>query len=133
MNKVKILILLLSLTLLGSCKKNDFDTGIKATVVFGSGDCMPIVNESSRIYESYTGELYFIVKSDLDSLGSGDFSQLKANSIHKKVRHGKISAELPAGTYVIMLENAFSNDFVVTITQGIITEKELKFWQCTSW
>ena len=50
-----------------SCEKgcNDMNTttGLSGTVKYGIGDCMPIIDEQSRVYNDYNGDLFFIVKS----------------------------------------------------------------------
>ncbi len=63
---------------------------------------MPEIDENSREYNNYNGEIYFIVKFDLENLGNGDFEQLKANSIHTNVSNGTLEIELP-------IRNLFSN------------------------
>ena len=38
---------------------------------------MPVFDETERTYTNYNGILHFIIKSDLENLGDGDFEQLK--------------------------------------------------------
>jgi hypothetical protein len=117
-----------------SCKKN-FDTGITGKVTIGQGDCMPGINESTRTYDNYKGYIYCIVKADLDSLGEGDFEQLKQNSIKEKIRRGTLSLELPPNTYVLMPEDVYeySPENTITITSGEVLSCDFKFWKCTSY
>ena len=92
------IIILLVLTLFIGCKKNNFETGIKGTVEYGQGDCMPIIDYDGREYDNFKGEVYFINKEGLDSLGNGDLKQLKEDGISVSIKRGKLSTELPPGT-----------------------------------
>jgi len=131
---LKVLILL-SLILFVGCSKDNFETGIKGTVEYGQGDCMPIIDYESREYDYYNGKIFFIFKDDLDSLGNGDFDQLKNNSINVFVRRGKLSVELPVGTYLVMPEDVYlySGENTITINSGEVLNKDFKFWKCTSY
>jgi hypothetical protein len=117
-----------------ACSKNNFDTGIMGTIEQGSGDCMPIIDTTNRVYEKYSGQVYFIRKTDLDNLGNGDFQELKNNSISKKIRKGKLSADLPSDTYVVMTDDLYyyTPENTICITSGQILQKDFKFWICTS-
>ena len=134
MKNINILILL-TLTLLVGCSKGDFETGIEGTIEYGQGDCMPIIDYEAREYDKYKGELFFIIKEDLDSLGNGDFDQLKNNSFVASIKHGKLSMEVPAGTYLVMPEDVYlySEENTITITPGEILNKDFRFWKCTSY
>lgn len=134
LKKLSILFVLATVLFAG-CSKDDFETGIEGKVIYGEGDCMPIINLEDRVYSSYNGNLFFIVKGDLDSLGNGDFDQLKNNSISLSIKRGKLSAELPVGTYLVMPEEVYvySEENTITITSGGILSKDLKFWKCTSY
>ncbi|MEI6851919.1 MAG: hypothetical protein WCL06_03715 [Bacteroidota bacterium] len=137
-SKLILLLPMLSLALgvliFSSCKKK-FDTGITGKVTIGQGDCMPVVDESTRTYDDYKGYIYCIVKADLDSLHGGDFEQLKQNSIKEKIRGGNLSMELPPNTYVLMPEEVYkySPENTITITQGQVLQQDFKFWICTSY
>ena len=85
-----------------SCKKINFETGITGKIEYGQGDCMPVIDESKRTYEKYNGEIFFIVKTDLDNLGNGNIEELKQRSINDKIKRGKLSIGLPPNTYVII-------------------------------
>ena len=96
---------------------------------------MPIIDYESREYENYKGDLYFIIKEDLDSLGNGDFEQLKSSSIRISIRKGKLSTELPIGTYLVMPEDVYlySEENTITINPEEVLNKDFKFWKCTSY
>ena len=134
MKNLKILILLILMLFIG-CVKDNFETGIKGTVKYGQGDCMPMVDNENREYKNYNGNLFFIIKEELDSLGEGDFDSLKENSITIFIKQGKLSAELPVGTYVVMPEDVYlySEENTITISPGKILNKDFKFWKCTSY
>lgn len=134
MTKLKTLILL-TIVLFSACSKDSFETGVEGNISYGEGDCMPIIDYDSRVYESYNGGLLFIVKEDLDSLGNGDFDELKSNSISTVISHGKLSVELPIGTYMVMPVDMYlySNENIIDINSGEILNKDFCFWKCTSY
>jgi len=136
---ILILLIITSLTIT-SCDKDDnpvpnITTGITGNIKYGIGDCMPIIVESSRIYNNYNGEIYFIIKSDLENLGNGDFEQLKTNSIHSNIKNGELAIELPINTYLVMPKDVYlySDSNTITIEKGIALNKNYKFWKCTSY
>ena len=107
--------------------------GVRGVVSYGQGDCMPVIDFSKRVYQPYTGEVYFFRKAAVDQLGSGNIAQLKAVSPHYPVRDGQLAAVPPADTYVVMLDSFYSTDYVVTITTGQLVSQDFKFWKCTSY
>lgn len=136
---ILILLIITSLTIT-SCEKDDntipnITTGIIGNIKYGIGDCMPTIDESSRIYKNYNGEIYFMIKSDLENLGNGNFEQLKANSIHSNIKNGELAIELPVNTYLVMPEgvNLYSESNTITIEKEIVLNKNYKFWKCTSY
>jgi len=110
-------------------------TGVVGVVSYGQGDCMPIINEQARVYSPYTGELYFIRKEALDQLGNGNFEQLRAASLHYPLRDGRLAAEVPTGTYVVMPAGIYLYQPANTITVlgGQTLEQNFKFWKCLSY
>jgi hypothetical protein len=96
---------------------------------------MPPIDETNRSYEKFKGELVFIVKTDLDNLGNGDFENLKQHSIKTKIKRGKLGKELPPNTYVVMPENLYlySEANTITIVEGEVLAKDFQFWNCTSY
>lgn len=139
MRKVWISVLAIFFVTFTSCEKDDndvnFTTGLTGNVKYGIGDCMPIIDESSRVYNVYNGDLYFIVKSDLENLGDGNFDELKANSIKKTIVDGKLDIELPIDTFLVMPSDVYlcSDYNTIIIEEGIVLEKDFKFWKCTSY
>ena len=134
-----ILLVIASLTFT-SCGNDDnpkpnVTTGVIGNIKYGMGDCMPVINESARIYTNFNGEIYFIIKADLDNLGNGDFEQLKANSIHSNIKNGVLAIELPVNTYLVMPKNFYdySDLNTITIQKGTALNSNLKFWRCTSY
>ena len=133
-------VLIITVIMIVSCEKNN-DEDLNGTalltgnVEYGIGDCMPIIDESTRIYNNYNGDLCFIVKSELENLGDGDFEQLKANSIKTTIIDGDLNIELPVNTYLVMPTDVYlySDYNTITLKKGIVLEKEYKFWKCTSY
>ena len=121
------------------CEKDDsvinITTGLSGIVKYGTGDCMPIFDESSRVYNNYNGEIFFIVKSDLENLGNGDFDELKENSISKRIKNGNLKVQLPVDTFLVMPSDVYQySDYnTIIIKEGIVLEKDFKFWKCTSY
>jgi len=139
MRNIWLSIFIIILVLFTSCAKSDEDinitTGLSGNVKYGIGDCMPIIDESSRLYNDYNGDIYFIIKSDLDKLGIGDFDELKANSIKKTIVGGKLEIELPIDTFLVMPSDVYlySDNNTIIIKEGIVLEKDFKFWKYTSY
>jgi len=129
------ILIFITLTLTIGCSKDNFETGIKGTIMHGEGDCMPTIDDDNREYDNYKGDLFFIVKEDLDNLVNGHFEQLKNNSIVIFIKRGQLSAELPIGTYVVMPEDTYlySEGNTIKINKGEILNKNFKFWKCTSY
>ena len=127
-------LIVLIIILFFGCSKDNFETGIKGTVKYGQGDCMPVIDYESREYVNYKGDLFFIIKEELDSLGNGDFDRLKNSSIIVSVKRGKFSAKLPIGNYLVMPDDVYlySEENTIAINSGEVLCKDLKFWKCTS-
>lgn len=136
MNKVIIYALCICFLIVTGCEKDGIvTTGVSGIVEYGQGDCMPSPDPKSREYSVYSGRIYFVVKEDWDNLGNGDFAQLKNNSINVRIKQGKLSAELPVGTYLVMPEDIYlySDENTITIKSGEILNKDFKFFKCTSY
>ena len=137
MNKKIVFLISVCLFTIGGCDKDDLTvtTGIIGTVEYGQGDCMPVIDYESRVYNDYDGKIYFVVKDDWDNLGDGDYAQLKNSSINLRVKQGKLSAKLPAGTYLVMPEdfNVYSDENTITIISEEVINRDFKFFKCTSY
>lgn len=140
---MKMIILnILCISLIGilSCEKMEdentkISTGVIGVVEYGQGDCMPIIDTLTRVFNKYNGDLYFIVKTDLENLGNGDFEQLKENSIKTNIKDGELAIELQVDTFLVMPTDVYlySDYNTISIEEGIILEKNFKFWKCTSY
>ena len=132
--KITYIFILLSIILATACSKDNFDTGIVGTVKYGEGDCMPIIDYSSREYVDFNGDVIFINKTDLDNLGNGDFEKLKENSISVSIKRGKINTELPVGVYMAMTKDlyTYTEENTIVIKSGEISDANILFWKCTS-
>lgn len=58
---MKSIIVILCLISIISCEKNNTKnlkivTGIMGNVKYGAGDCMPIIDESKRVYNNYNDD-----------------------------------------------------------------------------
>jgi len=118
------------------CNNDKIFTGITGTIKYGHGDCMPIVGGNPvRTFTNYNGKIFFIVKDDFDHFGRGEYEKLKHNSISVNIDNGKLSAELPVGTYVIEPEDfyVYPEENIITIQSGQIIQKDFKFFECTSY
>lgn len=119
----------------------DAKTGAQGAVEFGQGDCMPCgcadaecSNCPKKTYAPYDGDLVFIKKGDLDSLGQGDFTELEARSAKTPAAGGQYRIELPPGEYLVMPRGVYQpagNGLL--ITPGTMTEQDFKFFECLSY
>ena len=127
----------LYLLTIGSCNKDDINvtTGIIGRVEYGQGDCMPGTDPKLREYTGYSGKVFFIVKEVFDNLGDGDYNKLNSNSISARIKNGKLSAELPVGTYLIEVEDVYqySAENTIIIKSGEVIHKDFSFFKCTSY
>jgi len=136
MKKIKwIFVLSVVVLLFNSCNKSDFQTGIVGTVLYGEGDCMPPISYNESDYNPYIGRLYFIIKDDLDNLGTQEFSVLLENSISVYVKNGDLAFGLPPNTYVVMPKDfyQYTDANTITVYAGEVVEKDFEFWHCTSY
>lgn len=135
--KISFFLFTLCLLTIGSCNKNDINvtTGIIGKVEYGYGDCMPSPDPKLREYTGYNGRVFFIVKEDFDNLGNGDYNKLKSNSISVTIKNGKLSAELPVGTYLIEVEDVYlySVENTIIIKSGEVIHNDFSFFKCTSY
>ena len=109
--------------------------GLSSLVQYGQGDCMPVIDESRRVYQPYTGELYLVQKAALDQLGAGSWQQLQSTSLHYSVSNGQLRVTPPADTYVVMPAGIYlyTADNTLTIQAGQGVSKDFKFWKCLSY
>ena len=135
----KLAVLLLPVAIWG-CQKSEtpITTGAKGSVMFGSGDCMPVIDPAAREYEPYTGYLYFIPHEydpDFMPLYSIDFNAIKAESYETFARNGKYAIELPADTLWVMPPDFYNagNKTKVIIKENTVIEQDVYLWKCTSY
>jgi len=116
------------------CKKDDFTTGIVGIVEYGHADCMPGPEGPKIAYDKYNGVLYFINKRAFENLGNGNLLELKETSIKTKIINGELAIKLPVDTFLVILEEVHqdTDDNTLIIEQGLILERNFKFWRCTS-
>lgn len=133
--KIRIIhvICILMLIIIG-CEKDDFTTGIVGIVEYGHADCMPSPEGTKVAYDKYNGVLYFINKRAFENLGNGNLEKLKEASIKTRIRNGELSIKLPVDTFLVIIEEVYHNavDNTLIVEQGVILERDFKFWKCTS-
>lgn len=133
---MRILILtLLFLSVCSACSKDKVETGIEGYVEYGESDCFPDDGGIEVEFGTYSGELFFLVKEELDSLQIESFEdivKLKENSIIVQISEGDLFAEIPVGNYIVWAENIYeiSERYAVTINSGEIVKKDFKFLRC---
>ncbi|HBS87022.1 MAG: hypothetical protein A2W91_02280 [Bacteroidetes bacterium GWF2_38_335] len=117
---------------ISSCDSNNFETGVHGIIEYGSGDCTQPVE--TRVYEKYSGDLYFVQKEKLDTMSSTNFLDLFAISTVVTISNGKLRTELVPGTYVIMIKDYYykNTENTITIIDGVISEKNIQFYECTN-
>lgn len=132
--------MLLFLVALVSCQKNEspITTGVKGSVMFGSGDCMPVIDPEAREYEPYTGYLYFMpyeYDPDFVLYSSIHLDAIKAASFKTFARNGKYAIELPADTFWVMPPYFYNsgNNTKVIIKENTVIEQDVYLWKCTSY
>ena len=135
---IKLFVGLSLILFVSACEKPDYNTGIKGTVMYGEGDCMPIVNPDNFVFEKFNGTLYFIIKTELDSLGNGDFQELLDNSFSVEITNGKLNDAIPAGTYTLTAGENYPGIFLgsihreIEIPLDVVVRQDLDFRKCTS-
>jgi len=128
-------ILFISILLLSTACEKEITTGIKGNVKYGSGDCMPGLDNENIEPDNYTGNVYFFVKSELDNLEEGGLSELKEHSIKVKVKDGDLAASLPVDSFVVMVEDyyLYSEYNTIAIKANEVLQRDFIFFKCTSY
>ena len=135
-NIIKLFVGLSLILFISACEKPDYNTGIKGTVMYGEGDCMPIVDPNNFDLEKFDGTIYFIIKTDLDSLGNGDFQELLNNSFSLEIANGKLDDEVSPGTYTLSAgENhpgifLGTNHIEIGIPFDVVVRQDFDFRKC---
>ncbi|MFO7939759.1 MAG: hypothetical protein R6U66_08420 [Bacteroidales bacterium] len=131
--------LLLLVAVLG-CQKSEtpITTGVKGSVMFGAGDCMPVIDPSAREYEPYTGYLYFMPHEydpDFVPFYSIHPDAIKAESYKTFARNGNYAVELPVDTFWVMLPDFFNlgNKTRVIVKENTVIEQDVYLWKCTTY
>jgi hypothetical protein len=133
---IKLFVGLSVVLCLSSCEKPEYNTGIEGTVMYGEGDCMPIVDPDNFVLEKFNGTLYFIVKTELDSLGNGDFQELLDNSFNVEITNGKLDDEVPSGTYTLTTGENYpgifqgTNHIEIEILLDDVVRQDFDFRKC---
>ncbi|GGG54618.1 hypothetical protein [Bizionia arctica] len=117
-------------------ENDNIDTGIFGRIEYARADCMP-GNTNPIDFNNYNGEIYFIIKSELENLGNeeGAYEELKSNSIHFNITDGVLETELPEEVYLVLPEDVYLYDDynTVTIESGVALYKNFRFKKCVSY
>jgi len=99
------------LFLLLSCQPDgaDIKTGIIAKVYSGSGDCMPVIDTTKRVYSPYSGKLYIVKKLEYDKSGA-TLESLKSKSIGLNIRNGELAVALKPDSFVVFIDDGNNPD-----------------------
>ncbi len=133
---IKLFVGLSVVLCISSCEKPEYNTGIEGTVMYGEGDCMPIVDPDNFVLEKFNGTLYFIVKTELDSLENGDFQELLDNSFNVEITNGKLDDEVPSGTYTLTTGENYpgifqgTNHIEIEILLDDVVRQDFDFRKC---
>ena len=116
------------------------ESGAAGKVEFGMGDCMPCACNGedcsgcpSRNCTPFNGEMFFVVKSKLDSLGNGNFTSLLESSTKTSVINGSYEITLGVDEYLVMPRDVYQYGNFINISSGKIVEQNFKFFKCTSY
>lgn len=133
MKIIAILVVLLVISV--SCIDNRAPSGISGTVLYGEGDCMPPINESTRKYNPYTGKVWIIDKTLADTMNFIQFDSTNAMMISTLAQDGSFSLLVPPGTYYIMVDSLFyiSSENVVILKPDDLIEREFRFFRCLTY
>ncbi len=120
---------------------NNTWTGASGEVEYGIGDCMPCACNGedcsdcpSKNYVPFNGEIFFIEKNKLDSLGNGNFTTLLESSAKTTVANGNYQIYLYPGEYVVMPKEVYQyGGNFVNISSRKVVEQNFKFFKCTSY
>lgn len=150
MKYISSILIFTSCFLFNGCKDDSefnpaFKTGIDCTIHYKQGDCMPIVDESKRVYYAYSGKVYIVSKREYDKLIQTNAScnciidnkldSLKSKSIILNIADGKLIKELQPDSFIIMLGTKYTNAYnnVVYVKNDSIVKADLYFLNCTSY
>ena len=117
-----------------SCQTDrvDIQTGIIAQVYVGSGDCMPGIDYSKRLYSQYSGRVYIIQKKEYDKPGN-TIESLKAKSLERIIQNGVLAIALKPDSFVVFLDNAYESSSVIYLKENSLIKTHFYFFKCTSY
>lgn len=116
-------------------------SGATGSVEFGTGSCFPCACNGddcsgcpAKNYSPYNGELVFIFKNKLDTLGNGNFDALRDSSPKTSVVSGQYSINVPVGEYVVMPPDVYQYaENFITVETGQIASRDFSFYKCTNY
>jgi len=130
----RALVLSTIISLFLSCQTDraDIQTGIIAQVYAGSGDCMPGIDYSKRLYSQYSGRVYIIQKKEYDKPGN-TIETLKDKSIERIIQNGVLAIALKPDSFVVYLDNAYESSRVIYLKENSLIKTPFYFFKCTSY
>ena len=127
---------ILALILFTYCSKENVKNGhINGKIMYAEGDCMPSTEPRTYNYNNYTGEIIFILETELDKASntfSNDYDNIQNSSKSVFVNNGDLSATIPIGIYVVLPKGENPNDIypkhsLITIADEQTISKDYKF------
>lgn len=125
------IILLLSF-FISSCTDNRAPSGIHGTVLYGQGDCTSPVDPNNRVYSEYSGKVWVVEKSVIDTMNIIQFDSTKSDYLSADATEGQFSLLVPPGTYYVIIDTLFyiSSENLITLEPDDLLEREFKFYRC---
>ena len=127
-----VLSAIISFSLSCQTDRADIQTGIIAQVYVGSGDCMPGIDYSKRLYSQYSGRVYIIQKKEYDKPGN-TIESLKDKSIERIIQNGLLAIALKPDSFVVFLDNAYESSSVIYLKVNSLIKTHFYFFKCTSY
>ena len=115
-----------------SCKDDRAPSGINGTVLYGEGDCAITGSQNNRIYEPFSGKVWVVEKSILDTMNIIQFDTTNSSMFYTYASTGQFALMLPPGTFYIVLDTLFyiSPENCVTLKPDDLIEREFRFYKC---
>jgi len=127
-----VLSAIISFSLSCQTDRADIQTGIIALVNVGSGDCMPGIDYSKRLYSQYSGRVYIIQKKEYDKPGN-TIESLKNKSIERIIQNGVLAIALKPDSFVVFLDNTYESSCVIYLKKNSLIKTPFYFFRCTSY
>lgn len=113
-------------------KPSSLNQGAYGNVKYGEGDCMPPINEESRIYLDFNGYIYFV--DALKFMGGKEYTDEDYFEENQKIKinNGYYVIRLEKGNYYAILNKDSSTYYYISIEENKVIQKDFKFFKCLS-